>query len=445
VSGTPPVGQTYGTDKCWRVGSPSTTPQFGTGTTASQTGILSLPDNSSVFDSSPGCVYTGDTRIRFNADKTMTVWNTMSSGTTLTLPKTPAGTNCGTASNFIPAAPGKYPSSGQTVPVPDDMVIYVKNSTSVPSSTTCVPGQIVNGLASGSGASDIIPQGSGTTSSGITDTTFYNPTSVTTTNTVYFKKGSSAWAVDGTKAATPATEATSGDTHSVTYDCGSGNVYVEGTLNARVTLAAQDNIIVTGDLLMNGTAAGAVATGTPMLGLVAQNSVAVYHPSSRDFTTPSTITNAASQFTPSNKSGTCNTTVGGLPSSSSTATAMTCVWTTTKSFKTNGLTDYHDSPYPGSSSGSTFHRWIYASIQTLQHSFWVQNYKHGNFQGTLSVRGSIAQRWRGIVGSGGSSGTGYLKDYSYDSRLKFSAPPYFPQWNFSIWGAKTTGELKPQY
>ncbi len=65
--------------------------------------------------------------------------------------------------------------------------------------------------------------------------------------------------------------------------------------------------------------------------------------------------------------------------------------------------------------------------------------------GTLSVRGSIAQRWRGIVGTGSSSGTGYLKDYGYDSRLKFSAPPYFPQWTNAVWGAKTTAELKPQY
>ena len=45
----------------------------------------------------------------------------------------------------------------------------------------------------------------------------------------------------------------------------------------------------------------------------------------------------------------------------------------------------------------------------------------------------------------GSGSTGYYKDYSYDTRLKFSSPPYFPQWNNAIWGAKTTGELTPQY
>ena len=59
------------------------------------------------------------------------------------------------------------------------------------------------------------------------------------------------------------------------------------------------------------------------------------------------------------------------------------------------------------------------------------------------MRGSIAQKWRGAVGTTG--GTGFDKDYSYDARLQFSSPPYFPQWINAAWGAKTTGELQPQY
>ena len=99
----------------------------------------------------------------------------------------------------------------------------------------------------------------------------------------------------------------------------------------------------------------------------------------------------------------------------------------------------------GNNLTSISDRWIYASIQTLQHSFWVESYDQGNPLGTLHVRGSIAQRWRGIVGTGGGASTGYIKDYSYDSRLTFAAPPYFPQWTNAVWGAKTTGELKPAY
>ncbi len=443
TSGSPAVGTSAGNDKCWRGGSGTTTPQFGTGTTARGVGMLTLPDNSAIFDKSPGCVYTGDTRIRFNSNGTMTVWNTMSSGTTLTLPTTVSGTNCGNAANFVPASGQKYPSSGQTVPVPNDMVIYVKNSAS---STTCVPGQIVNGSTSGSISGDQIPLGSGTTSSGITDATYYDPDSLSTVSTASFKKVTT-WAVDATKPATGPTETVTNDAHPTTFDCGSGNLYVEGTLNARVTLAAQDNVVVTGDLLMNGTAAGAVATGTPMLGLVAQNSVVVYHPAQRASSAPTTAV-AASLITPSNKTGTCSSTIGALPTAG-TATTMTCTWTTTKTYtkSTSGTQDsYSDLSYPSASTGSSSHRWIYASIETLNHSFWVQNYRAGSgYLGTLSVRGSIAQRWRGIVGTQNSGGRGYLKDYSYDTRLRFSAPPYFPQWNGSIWGAKTTGELKPQY
>jgi hypothetical protein len=73
----------------------------------------------------------------------------------------------------------------------------------------------------------------------------------------------------------------------------------------------------------------------------------------------------------------------------------------------------------------------------------VQRYDVGSDLGTLSVRGSIAQKWRGAVGR--TSGSGYAKDYSYDARLQFSGPPYFPQWTNAVWGAKTTGELKSQY
>ncbi len=119
-------------------------------------------DTSDLFKTFPGCLYTGDTRIRFNSNGTMTVWNTMSAGTSILGPGTTAGTNCGTASSFAPAAGQKYPAAGQTVPVPNDMVIYVQNSAS---STTCVPGQVVNGASSGSTAADVIPKGTGSTAS----------------------------------------------------------------------------------------------------------------------------------------------------------------------------------------------------------------------------------------------------------------------------------------
>ena len=269
-------------------------------------GQLSPPDNTNLFATYPGCQYTGDTRIKFNSDGTMTVWSKQSAGTTV-------GTNCGDPTTLGTGA-------SVTVPVPNDQVIYVKNAST---QSKCTAGQIGDGLPL---ANDV----------NINQPTFY---------------------------------------------CGNGNAYVEGTLKGRVTLAAQNNVVVTNDILLVNTTASAAPTGPDMLGLVAANSVVNYHPVDSSGNNLTTINN----------------------------------------------------------------RWIYASIQTLQHSFWVESYNQGNFLGTLHVRGSIAQKWRGIVGTGGNGGTGYLKDYSYDTRLKFAAPPYFPQWTNAVWAGKTTSELKPQY
>ncbi|HEY5183737.1 MAG TPA: hypothetical protein VIM19_02270 [Actinomycetes bacterium] len=278
------------------------------GLNAQAVGLLNLPDNSNQFVNFPGCQYTGDTRIKFNSNGTMTVWN--KGGV--------SGTNCGSASQLAS-------TNGQSgIPVPTDQVIYVRNAAT---QTKCTAGQIGDGLPL-SGDVNIV--------------------------------GSNALPQ---------------------FYCGNGNLYVEGTLGGRVTAAAQNDIIVTNDLLLANTTKGQPATGPDMLGLVAGNSVVVYHPV--------------------NSSG-------------------------------NELVSISD-------------RWIYGSIQTLQHSFWVQNYNNGSTAGTakLHVRGSIAQRWRGIVGTSG--GTGYLKDYGYDTRLKYTSPPYFPQWTNAVWKATTTGELKPAY
>jgi hypothetical protein len=148
----------------------------------------------------------------------------------------------------------------------------------------------------------------------------------------------------------------------------------------------------------------------------------------------------AAKIAGNGSSGTCSSTIGNPPSTGSTSgTTMTCKWDTTETF---GST-FTDLPFTDITVAGD-NRYIYGSIQTLQHSFWVQNYNRGNAMGTLSVRGSIAQRWRGIVGTSGGS-TGFAKDYSYDTRLKFSGPPYFPQWTNSRWGAQTTGEIKPAY
>ena len=135
-----------------------------------------------------------------------------------------------------------------------------------------------------------------------------------------------------------------------------GDIYVTGTYATPVTIAAANNVIVTGTGVINSTdttptGTGAL-TGSATLGLVANEYVRVMH------------------------------SCGGNPSVT-----------------------------------------IDGAILTLDHSFFVDNYNCGGTPlGTLTVHGSIAQKYRGIVGSVGASG--YLKNYNYDDRLGLILPPY---------------------
>lgn len=69
-------------------------------------------------------------------------------------------------------------------------------------------------------------------------------------------------------------------------------------------------------------------------------------------------------------------------------------------------------------------RTIDAAILSVAHTFQVQNYNRGSTsRGTLTVNGSIAQKFRGPVGL--TNGVGYDKDYQYDTRLAYMAPPKY--------------------
>lgn len=135
-----------------------------------------------------------------------------------------------------------------------------------------------------------------------------------------------------------------------------GDVYISGTYSSPLTVAAANDVVVTGNLLnsTDTTPTGTASpTGPATLGLVADQYVRVMH---------------------------CNGT--------NTSPNVT----------------------------------IDGAILTLAHSFFVDNYDCGSPQGTLTVHGAIAQYFRGIVGTVGS--TGYLKNYNYDDRLSLILPPY---------------------
>ena len=88
-------------------------------------------------------------------------------------------------------------------------------------------------------------------------------------------------------------------------------------------------------------------------------------------------------------------------------------------------------------------RTVEAAILSLNRVFTVDNYQCGEKLGDLTIRGAIAQNYRGPVGTSGSGGTGYIKRYEYDQRLKFRSPPYFLSPVDSAWQALRTTEQSP--
>ena len=106
---------------------------------------------------------------------------------------------------------------------------------------------------------------------------------------------------------------------------------------------------------------------------------------------------------------------------------------------------------PINSSGSNLmtdmNRNISAAIMSVAHSFQVQNYDQGGNRGTLTVRGAIAQKFRGTVAttSNGNIATGYAKNYIYDGRLKYSAPPDFLSPLTTTYGVTTWIDTAPAF
>ena len=153
-----------------------------------------------------------------------------------------------------------------------------------------------------------------------------------------------------------------------------------GNVYIHGTYTGQLTVAAENDVIIDGSLCRASCTspsGTGMLGLIANNFVRVYHPCSSE---------------------------------------------------TNG-------------TGSLTNPTVDAAILAIKHSFIVDNYNCGEKLGTLNVEGAIAQKFRGPVGTSGSSGTGYLKNYVYDDRLRYLEPPNFIEPTGSAWiiGRETEG------
>lgn len=92
-------------------------------------------------------------------------------------------------------------------------------------------------------------------------------------------------------------------------------------------------------------------------------------------------------------------------------------------------------------------RRIDAAILSVAHTFQVQNYNKSNFRGQLTVNGAIAQKFRGPVATGTATSlsTGYAKDYHYDPRFRYIAPPKFLTPVTTTYGISVVVEVKTAY
>jgi hypothetical protein len=95
----------------------------------------------------------------------------------------------------------------------------------------------------------------------------------------------------------------------------------------------------------------------------------------------------------------------------------------------------------GNTSDALSNPVIEAAILALNHSFIVDNWDCGANLGDLTVDGAIAQYYRGPVGTSG--GTGYLKNYLYNDRLRYREPPYFLDPVQSAWRIARQTEVLP--
>jgi Tfp pilus assembly protein PilX len=167
-----------------------------------------------------------------------------------------------------------------------------------------------------------------------------------------------------------------------------GTAWVQGTYSKSVTVGAESDIVVMGSL---------VRSGNVVAGLISNNWIRVYRPTTRS----------------------------GEPQPRSCANGERILTSQSGNWP----------PAPGTLT-------IDAAILSLSQRFGVDNYWcDRNSRPTLNVRGAIAQKTRGAVGTSGP--TGYIKNYVYDDRLRYRTPPSFLDPVSSAWQVTAQQEQVP--
>jgi len=299
----------------------------------------------------PGCLYTGPTTITFLGNGTMNVVSPYTKAT-----ETNAAQTVATTGSAVDARCGKVSAlqstAGATIPVLDLNLVYVQavpsdgtvNSwapTATPSGLTCltVTGKPWRTFPDGS-----VQQVNSTSGGFLFGTTRYPATSELI-----------PWTSTSTNPA---------------YSCRNGDLYVSGTIVGHMTLASDNYIYVTDDVLYKDRT-------KDMLGLVPLNALWVWNPIIKTGTTSSPI----------------------------------------YSYKTGNDLEIDAALLS-----------VKHTVQVQNYDGGVNSKTGLGSRGTLTIFGAIAQKFRGTVAtSNGTStpATGYSKNYQYDTRFHNTAPPKF--------------------
>lgn len=283
--------------------------------------VLAMPDTNTSMKAqtytdvatttTPGCLYTGPTQITLKSNGTMTVVSPWTQYTNTTADGT-SGTNpdvCGSISDL-------HSTRGATIPVPASNLVYVQSVPTTPSDVNSTPSTATT-TSTQSCSSSAYYNGQCATSSGASCgylsylagrcmVTVVNgvtggavPSSVTQTswnsNTTYTCTGAdgSAMATTGSSGSAgwifrdgngtirfplasedPASNWSNGsawDTTTPAYGCRNGDAFVSGTLSGKLTIASDNYVYATGDVLYDDPT-------SDVLGLVGNNGVLVWNP-----------------------------------------------------------------------------------------------------------------------------------------------------------------------
>jgi Tfp pilus assembly protein PilX len=189
-----------------------------------------------------------------------------------------------------------------------------------------------------------------------------------------------------------------------TEDDACGNVYIHGEYTNSLTVAAENDVIINGNLTTPTNSAGTPTTNA-LLGLIANNFVRVYHPVKEYYKGSGS------------KSETCKTN-GAKEVEKYNSTVKECEYTD----------DAAECDAPNAAADLENPK-VYAAMLAVKHAVIVDNYICGEANlGNLNVYGAVAGLYtNGFTGefSGSSIIHGYPYDANYDDRLQVEEPPHF--------------------